>query len=592
MAKSGKKRKKAEKSKTKLRQSIKLPKGLNETNASVTSKKINVLNQLRSQDFDEDRRTRKKIGVKDLMSKLKNNGIAVKLEAIDGLNELLKAYPEICQEELNDLISSVIPINNHIESKLRSAARSLINFILTQVSTNQILPLTALITAHLCCGLSHIDSDIQLDSLKLLDIIIDCSPLVIIQGHEQILPNCLDQVSLKGGKNPNSTQFQQRSVHKNVNSKVSALQWRTQVLQRVLKIVGIVQGVNETNSNSGPICGNRNYDEFNMNLVVEKTCQNVLSLQEIINGRCIDAKKETITTGIFNLNIFMTQVNDLLFQTWCEAISMDKKKQDRNMISNTVLSTLTVIVDLLLTTSQSDCLDRKLIGYIMNNFPLELLPTTSISDKHENSGKESINALNLNICLLVLRQNDEGNVNQVLDFIKGFQVNNGPEATKVSMILSLIVTNDVKQNVESLDSVIDHLITNYKNNDFVTKAMILMSTWTTENAPDQIRQCLPSVERWINGLPQLLLSSRVNLGHIEAIVALFKRKDSVLFDAFKRLDSIPNDFHVKDQFILDQVWRSLVLFPNLGIQNENLMVRMNEMAVSKNTQIFVKNMLS
>ena len=51
---------KAEKSKTKMRQSIKLPKGLNETNASVTSKKINVLNQLRSQDFDEDRRTRKK----------------------------------------------------------------------------------------------------------------------------------------------------------------------------------------------------------------------------------------------------------------------------------------------------------------------------------------------------------------------------------------------------------------------------------------------------------------------------------------------------------------------------------------------------
>ena len=73
MAKSGKKRKKAEKSKTKLRQSIKLPKGLNETNAQVTSKKINVLNQLRTQDgADEDRLTRKKIGVRDLMSKLSN----------------------------------------------------------------------------------------------------------------------------------------------------------------------------------------------------------------------------------------------------------------------------------------------------------------------------------------------------------------------------------------------------------------------------------------------------------------------------------------------------------------------------------------
>ena len=196
MAKSGKKRKKAEKSKTKLRQSIKLPKGLNETNAQVKSKKIIVLNQLRTQDTDEDRLTRKKIGVRDLMSKLNNNGTATKLEGLEGLNELVKAYPEICQENLSQLLSSVIPIHTHIETKLRSATRSLVNFILQHVDVNQVLPLSALITAHLSCGLSHLDSDIQLDSLKLLDVMIDCSPLVIVRGHEQILPNCLDQVSL------------------------------------------------------------------------------------------------------------------------------------------------------------------------------------------------------------------------------------------------------------------------------------------------------------------------------------------------------------------------------------------------------------
>lgn len=60
MPKAGKKRKKAEKSKTKLRQSIKLPKGLNETNAEVKSKTIKVLNQLRTQDGDEDRLSKKK----------------------------------------------------------------------------------------------------------------------------------------------------------------------------------------------------------------------------------------------------------------------------------------------------------------------------------------------------------------------------------------------------------------------------------------------------------------------------------------------------------------------------------------------------
>ena len=218
MAKSGKKRKKAEKSKTKLRQSIKLPKGLNETNAEVTSKKITVLNQLRTQDgADEDRLTRKKIGVRDLMSKLSNNGVATKLEGLEGLTELVKAYPEICQEELSQLLSSVIPINTHIENKLRSAARSLMSFILLHVDASQILPLSPLITAHLCCGLSHIDSNIQLDSLKLLDIIMDSSQPVVIRGHEQILPNCLDQVSL----NAKNNEQMQRSLNKNVSGNIS-----------------------------------------------------------------------------------------------------------------------------------------------------------------------------------------------------------------------------------------------------------------------------------------------------------------------------------------------------------------------------------
>ena len=207
------------------------------------------------------------------------------------------------------------------------ATRSLINFILSHVDVSQVLPLSALITAHLCCGLSHIDSDLQRDSLKLLDIIIDCSPIVVIRGHEQILPNCLDQVSLNA---KSDNQIQQRSLNKNVSSKVSALQWRTQVLQRALKIVSIVQGKIETNSNSEPACGRKSFEEFNMNLLVSPSSlissQKSMSLQEITNSRHLD-KKDRSNTPEFNLNVFMKQVNDLLFQTWCEAIAIDKKTQ-------------------------------------------------------------------------------------------------------------------------------------------------------------------------------------------------------------------------------------------------------------------------
>ena len=186
------------------------------------------------------------------------------------------------------------------------------------------------------------------------------------------------------------------------------------MLQRVLKIISIVQGKNEIDSTSEPACGHKSYGDFDMNLLTTSfEWQKSMSLQEISNARHL-GKKETNSSN-FNLNIFMKQVIDILFQTWCEAISIDKKKQDQKMISSTVLPTLNVIVDLLLA-SESD-LDNKLLGYIMNSFPLELLPVLNSAPEKQES--YSINGINLDICLLVLRQKDCEHIAQVLDYIKG-----------------------------------------------------------------------------------------------------------------------------------------------------------------------------
>ena len=181
MAKSGKKRKKAEKSKTKLRESIKLPKGLNETKTEISARKITVLNQLKNRDeLAGDHKdgvskvTKKNIGIKDLMHKVCSNGISIKLEGIEGLNEIVKIYPELCQENLSQLISTLFPLTSHIESKVRSASRSLIQSVLNKVPSQHLTPLNSIINAHVCCGLSHIDTNIQLDSLKLLDVVSSC----------------------------------------------------------------------------------------------------------------------------------------------------------------------------------------------------------------------------------------------------------------------------------------------------------------------------------------------------------------------------------------------------------------------------------
>ena len=415
MAKSGRKRKKAEKSKTKLRQSIKLPKGLNETKAEVKSKTIVVLNQLKNKDgTEEERLTRKKIGVKDLLNKLNNNGLSTKLEGLEGLLELLKSFPEIAEENLSALISNVVPLHAHFETKIRNATRSLTTLILNEVDSDQIDPLASLITAHLCCGLSHIDSDIQLDSLKLLDIILESCPNVVKLEHEQILPNCLDQVALKS-----KSTDQMRSLNKNMNSKLTALQWRTEVLQRILQILSLIETNVEKNSNDIPLYGVRNYEE-NFHLALTHPQNSSLSLNEIRHFRNLDFAQEENDDN-FSLKSFKNGLQNILFQTWCEAISIDTKKKDSfDLINSSVLPTLSIVIDLILSMDHG--ISDQFFNHVIKCFPLELLPPSrEKKDKKvfEDSGKFCVHQLNLNICLLTLQTDSATAFQDLSGYISG-----------------------------------------------------------------------------------------------------------------------------------------------------------------------------
>ena len=376
MAKSGRKRKRAEKSKTKLRQSIKLPKGLNETNSTVTAKKIIVLDQLRTLDQNDDKVTKKKIGIKDLMSKLNNNSTSIKNEALEGLLELFKSYPDLCREHLSSLLSSVFPLNVQIESKVRKNAREVLQTVLQNVQDEQVEPLSPMVCAHVCCGLSHIDTNIQLDSLKLLDIIIENCPKVMKNGHKSILPNCLDQVSLKS----------KSTGDKNINSKVTALQWRTEVLMRVYKILKMVGKNNEKSSKFSAKTGK--IEDFYMDLT--NFSGDCLTLQDIL-----EHKNGTKNDDFYAQ--FKVGLSTILFDTWCEATAMsddkksNKKKSIRNLIQPEILPTLAVIIELLLI---SENYAEKILNGITKNFPFEVIL--------KNDSNENADELNLNICLLVL----------------------------------------------------------------------------------------------------------------------------------------------------------------------------------------------
>ena len=101
MVKGGLKRKKADKAKNQLKVSkkgskkarakggdIRLPKGLNVTDASFKTQKIVLLNQAQSASSKEDQLaglvTKKKLSLTDLLSKVNNLSLSTRLDGLDG----------------------------------------------------------------------------------------------------------------------------------------------------------------------------------------------------------------------------------------------------------------------------------------------------------------------------------------------------------------------------------------------------------------------------------------------------------------------------------------------------------------------------
>ncbi len=368
MAKSGRKRKRAEKSKTQLKKSIKLPKGTNVTKAEVFTKTIKVIDQLRTNDdaatLESGKITRKKLGIKDLMSKLANSGTSTRCEGLEGLNELVKAHPDLSSEYLSKLLPALISLTTDRESKIRTLSRPLVSLILKQVKPDQVEPLYNSVCALLCCGLSHINSDIQLDSLKLLDDIVSALPQLAVAKYDALLPNCLDQVSMKmKTKSTTNVNQNKRSLTVNMSEKVTALEWRTTVLKRVEVILSLVLSDAIAKANVDRMIVKNADQDFYMNLITDQRNEenNCLSLNQIeLACRSYRFGKQNVSNANnkvqgFKMEMFIQGMIPILVETWIEAVGTKSSKQrgqNENHVKSEVGSTLAVIFMLLKTCSR------------------------------------------------------------------------------------------------------------------------------------------------------------------------------------------------------------------------------------------------
>jgi len=237
MAKSGRKRKKEDKAKTQFKKpktapGKHLPKGTNVTKTEFKVSKIVIQDQLKKSD-QSGPVTKKKLGLRDVLTKLNHFSQAVRADGLDGLKELVTSPdgPALVLHHLSEILVQIAPLTSDREPKIRSATGPILEAVLGHVTARSLEPLHGLLSAHLCRGLSHLDTSIQFECLSLLDSLVTVAPEFVASVHDQLLPNCLAQISGNGARSGLSSA---------VSEKMTTLKWRTAVLERLNKILVVV----------------------------------------------------------------------------------------------------------------------------------------------------------------------------------------------------------------------------------------------------------------------------------------------------------------------------------------------------------------
>ncbi|KPI94160.1 Testis-expressed sequence 10 protein-like [Papilio xuthus] len=217
---------KSEKAKTKLKGKKDLPKGTNVTKTNFKVKKIIIQEQLKKHGQTEALSS-KKLNAKELLSRLSHFNTNARMEALNGLKELITLHTDSLEVNLGQFIHGVTPLILNIEKNVRRESIKVVHLVLTHVSTDKIDPFLDVLSTYLRSAMTHIDSRIQEDSLLFLDVLLLCTPQLIAHDFHKIIPNFLDMISKLKDTN------QGRTLIVNLNSQITSVKWRVKVFYRL-----------------------------------------------------------------------------------------------------------------------------------------------------------------------------------------------------------------------------------------------------------------------------------------------------------------------------------------------------------------------
>uniref|UniRef100_T1GJ45 Pre-rRNA-processing protein Ipi1 N-terminal domain-containing protein n=1 Tax=Megaselia scalaris TaxID=36166 RepID=T1GJ45_MEGSC len=172
------------------------------------------------------------------------------MDALKQCREIIEYNLDSLTRSLGDLITGLANTILDVESEPRKESLKLLSILLSSVSSEIVEPFFNVLCSYLRCGMTHIQSQIQRDSLLLLDSLIEHLPSLIALKSESIFEDFLDMISSSKCDKGN------RMLTLNVENKTTNIKWRCEVLKRLHSMLTTViqykfngSRINESNTN-------------------------------------------------------------------------------------------------------------------------------------------------------------------------------------------------------------------------------------------------------------------------------------------------------------------------------------------------------
>ena len=151
---------------------------------------------------------------------------SVRSDALSGLKELLNQNSALTHQHLSVLIENTAQLMVDKEASVRLSVQRVLKLIFSHVTGDQISPFFPILSAYLSSAMTHINDDIQRDSLKFLDLLLEYFPGLVTSECGHLLQMFIDQISQKGHK-------KSRSLLVNPNSNISSMKRGQNILKRL-----------------------------------------------------------------------------------------------------------------------------------------------------------------------------------------------------------------------------------------------------------------------------------------------------------------------------------------------------------------------